>query len=207
MSSNDYRLRRATLDDKESLAALWNSMRLPVEELYKRITEFQVAEGPDGVLVAALGFQMSQQQGRIHSECYGDFGLADRLRPLFWERIQAISTNHGLLRLWTQEQSPFWKQQGLQPPNAEALKKLPPEWEAAAADWLTLGLRTEEAFAALEREMALHLAADRERLARTMERARLMKTTVTVFAFLLAIATFAAAAYLYFHRTVVGHGH
>jgi hypothetical protein len=133
--------------------------------------------------------------------------LADRLRPLFWERIQAISTNHGLLRLWTQEQSPFWKQQGLQPPNAEALKKLPPEWEAAAADWLTLGLRTEEAFAALEREMALHLAADRERLARTMERARLMKTTVTVFAFLLAIATFAAAAYLYFHRTVVGHGH
>src|SRR5436190_13518293 len=45
MTSPNYRVRRATLDDIGQLATLWHSMKLPAEDLGRRITEFQVAEG------------------------------------------------------------------------------------------------------------------------------------------------------------------
>jgi len=48
MTVSNYRVRRATLDDIAQLTAIWKSMDFPVEELAKRITEFQVAEGVDG---------------------------------------------------------------------------------------------------------------------------------------------------------------
>ena len=125
MNPANYRLRRATLDDLGELSALWKSMNLSVEELGKRITEFQVAESADGEFLGAVGFQLEGRQGRIHSEVFKDFALADQLRPLLWERIQAVARNHGVARLWTQECAPFWGQSGFQLERTEALKKLP----------------------------------------------------------------------------------
>src|SRR5688572_24083219 len=103
---SNYRVRRATLDDISQLTALWKSMDFPVEELAKRITDFQIAEGPDGKVLGALGLQIAERQGRIHSECFTDFALAEQLRPLLWDRVHSVAINHGLLRLWTQEQAP-----------------------------------------------------------------------------------------------------
>jgi len=82
MTSPNYRVRRATLDDIGQLATLWHSMKLPAEDLGRRITEFQVAEGPDGKVLGAIGMQITQRHGRIHSEGFTDFGLAEHLRPL-----------------------------------------------------------------------------------------------------------------------------
>ena len=47
MDSSNSRVRRATLDDLTPLTALWQTMHFPAEEMGKRITEFQVAEGAD----------------------------------------------------------------------------------------------------------------------------------------------------------------
>src|SRR5215470_4660319 len=99
MTLSNYRVRRATLDDIGQLMSLWQSMRLPADDLAKRITEFQVAESSDQKLVGAIGLQIMDRQGRLHSEAFTDFALADSLRPQLWERLQSVATNNGLIRL------------------------------------------------------------------------------------------------------------
>jgi N-acetylglutamate synthase-like GNAT family acetyltransferase len=46
MKSANLRIRRATVDDLAALKDIWASMRLPPDELEKRLTEFQVVENP-----------------------------------------------------------------------------------------------------------------------------------------------------------------
>src|SRR2546425_12217948 len=123
MSSPPYRVRRATLDDIGQLSALWQSMHLAADGLSKRVTEFQVAESAEGKLLGAVGLQIAERQGCVHSEAFTDFALAEHLRPLLWERLQSIAVNHGLRRLWTQEKAPFWNHCGLVQPEAETLQK------------------------------------------------------------------------------------
>src|SRR5580765_7664226 len=140
MTASNYRVRRATLEDIGNLTELWKTMRFPAEDLGKRVTEFQVAENAEGKLLGAIGLQMAEKQGRIHSEGFTDFSLAEQLRPLLWERIQALATNHGLLRLWTKEDAPFWNRCGLVKADEDALSKLPAVWRNEPANWLTLKL-------------------------------------------------------------------
>ena len=54
MTSTNYRVRRATLDDIDQLLVLWQSMQFLTDDLAKRITEFQVAEAMDQKLVGAV---------------------------------------------------------------------------------------------------------------------------------------------------------
>jgi len=108
MNPSDYRMRRATLDDIGILKTLWESMRLPAGDLERRLTEFQVIEGPDGKVMGALGFQIAERQACIHSEAFTDFSIADSVRPVFLKRIQSLAMNHGVMRLWTREHAPFF---------------------------------------------------------------------------------------------------
>ena len=153
MSPPNLRIRRATTDDFQSLRSLWKSMRLPAGELEKRLTEFQVIETADGQIVGAIGVQIIRQHALLHSEGYTDFAVADAARQLFWERIQTIAAHHGVFRLWTQENSPFWARWGFQPANAEILERLPEEWKRSEGKWLTIQLKNEEAIAALDKEL------------------------------------------------------
>src|SRR5215212_3610682 len=132
---SNYRVRRATLDDISQLTSIWKSMHFPADDLAKRITEFQVAEGADGKVLGGVGLQIAQKQGRVHSEFFSDFALAEQLRPLLWDRVHAVATNHGLLRLWTQEQAPFWSHCGLLVPEAATLEKLPLGWRTQPTPW------------------------------------------------------------------------
>src|SRR3954471_18069499 len=146
------------------LADLWKSMRFPVEDLSKRVTEFQVAESADGRLIGAVGLQIAEKQGRIHSEGFTDFAHADQLRPMLWERIQSIATNHGLLRLWTREEAPFWSRCGLVKADDEALAKLPAIWRNDSGGWLTLKLRDDLAtLISVDKEFALFMQSEKER--------------------------------------------
>lgn len=188
MSSGNYRVRRATLDDIAHLSALWRSMQLPAQQLEKRLTEFQVAESDDGKLVGAVGLQIVGRQGRIHSEAFADFSVADQARPLLWERLQAIATNHGLASLWTQEPAPFWKQCGLHPATPEALQKLPPVWQGSPDQWLTLQLKDETAATlSAEKEFALFMEAEKQRTDKAFQQARAIKYIATLVAVGLAI--------------------
>ena len=183
MSSPNYRVRRATLDDISQLTALWKVMHFAVEDLARRITEFQVAESADGKVVGAVGLQVAERQGRVHSESFSDFALAEQLRPLLWDRVHAVATNHGLLRLWTQEQAPFWSHCGMVPTDAGTLEKLPAPWRAIPGAWLTLKLREDiESVVSLDKEFALFMESEKQRTERAFQHARMLKFVATLIA-------------------------
>ena len=197
MTSLDCVVRRATLDDLAQLSALWESMHFPVADLSRRVTEFQVAVDAQGNVLGALGLQMSNRQGLIHSEGFTDFALSDYLRPKLWDRINSLANNHGLLRIWTQEEAPFWNHCGLQRAEAASLEKLPEAWKAYRGSWLTLKLRDElDALISADQEFAAFMAAEKERTARTLQRAKTFKTIATIVAFVLAILVILAAVVL-----------
>ncbi len=197
MTLANYRVRRATLDDIDQLTALWRSMHFPADELAQRITEFQVAEGPAGGLVGAVGLQVCERQGRLHSEGFTDFALADSLRPQLWERLQSVATNHGLVRLWTQEQAPFWNHCGLAKPDPEAMQKLPAIWRSLAGAWLTLKLKEDiEEVISADKEFALFMQAERERTERTFQQARILKFIATLIAISVLFLVIAGAFFI-----------
>jgi len=192
MDSSNHRIRRATLDDLPQLIVFWQTMHLAVPELSKRVTEFQVAENPQGKIVAAVGLQVAERQARIHSEAFADFSQADQLRPLFWERIQSVARNHGLLRLWTAEKAPFWHQCSMVSADEEALKKLPTPWQGNGIDWFTLKLRDDvQAILSLDKEFALFMESEKQRTNRAFQHARILKIVATLIAlgiFVLVVA-------------------
>ncbi len=200
MNPSTIRIRRATTDDFQSLRSLWKSMRLPVGQLEKRLTEFQVIETADGQIVGAIGVQIIRQHALLHSEGYTDFAVADAARQLFWERIQTITAHHGVFRLWTQENSPFWVRWGFQPATAELLERLPGEWKLTEGKWLTIQLKNEEAIAALEKELEAFRESEKKRTAETLDQARTMTTTITVIAFVVGIVLIGIAFYLFLRR-------
>src|SRR5215469_13617503 len=148
VNPSSLRIRRATTDDLPHLKSVWTSMNLPSEELEKRLTEFQVVEDAAGTFLGAIGFTTSRTHALLHNEGFNDFSVADAARHLFWDRVQILCSNHTVFRLWTQERSPFWKNFGFQPPDAETLARLPAEWRNEYdGAWLTLQLKDEEAIA------------------------------------------------------------
>lgn len=198
MNPPSYRVRRATLEDLGQLTALWQSMHFSVEDLGKRITEFQVAEGADSKLLGALGLQIAERQGLVHSEAFADFALADQLRPLLWERVQAVAINHGLLRLWTQEQAPFWNRCGLLSGDAACLQTLPARWRSPRPNWLTLKLKEDpEALISADKEFALFMESEKQRTQRAFQQARVLKTIATLIALAILAAVLAGAFYLF----------
>lgn len=207
MTPQTLRIRRATVDDRAALHFIWASMRLPADELERRLTEFQVVETADGEVVGAIGVQFSKQHALIHSEGYFDFGIADAARQLFWERIQTLSANLGVFRVWTQERSPFWKSFGFQPPSSEILDRLPEEWRNEfVGGWLTHQLKNEEVItAALEKQFAGFMAGEKKETDWLAEKARNLRTAITVAGFAIGILGILIAAYLFIHRNPFSH--
>jgi len=198
--SSYLQARRATLDDITALRTLWETMRYPVAELEKQLTEFQVVVDVAGAVVGTIGLRTAQKQGQIHSEAYSDFSLADRARPVLWERLQSLSTNHGLVRLWTHDSSPFWTQNGFQPATPSELEKLPETWDRTKPGWLSLQLKDENAVASLDKEFAMFVASEKQRSEQALGQARVLKTIVTIFAIVFALGIIAAAVYLFLAR-------
>jgi N-acetylglutamate synthase-like GNAT family acetyltransferase len=200
MSSTQFRVRRATLDDIGQLTALWNIMAFPAEDLARRITEFQLAETMDGKLIGAVALQITQRQGRVHSEAFNDFAHAEQVRPLLWERLQAVATNHGLLRLWTQEQAPFWAHSGLTHPDPETLANMPAVWRGLPGKWLTLKLKEDlEEVISADKEFALFMESEKQRSQRALRQAKVLKFIATLLAFGVLIVVL-IGAFLLFRR-------
>jgi N-acetylglutamate synthase-like GNAT family acetyltransferase len=211
MNALTHRVRRATVDDLPSLKAHWEMMRFAPADLEKRLTEFQVVEDAGGNVLGGLALQISNHHGCIHSEAYGDFALAEAARPLFLKRLESLATNHGLVRLWTQDSSPFWTHNGFQPADAETLAKLPEAWDRHATGWLTLQLRAEVAMKTLADsvDVDLLMKLDRERTQQALARVKLLNRVALVVAILLLIVVGGLVVYLlkrnpgameFFHR-------
>jgi N-acetylglutamate synthase-like GNAT family acetyltransferase len=206
MSPQTLRIRRATVDDRAALKMIWASMRLPADELEKRLTEFQIVENAEGEVVGALGFQILRQHALLHNESYSDFAVADAARELFWDRLQKLAANHGVFRVWTQERSPFWKSFGFQPPGAEVLARLPQEWENEfTGGWLTLQLKNEAVIsAALEKQFAPFMTGEKLETEKISEKAKTINTIITVAGFAIGILGIGTAIYLFIHRNPFG---
>jgi len=200
MSSPQLSVRRATTDDFQNLRSLWNSARLPAEELESRLTEFQLAESADGQLVGAIGIQIVRQHARLHSEAYADLSLADAARERLWERIQLIASHHGVFRLWTQDNSPFWSNCGFRIVITESLGQLPEEWKRFEGKWYWLQLKNEAALATLEKELATFRKSEEHQIKQTLNQARIMTTVITVVCLGVFIACLVALFYLVTHR-------
>jgi len=196
------RIRRATVDDLQSLKSLWASMRLLPDELEKCLTEFQIVENSEGQILGAIGIQFYNEYALLHSEGYSDFSVADAARQLFWERIQTLASNHGVFRIWTQERSPFWKSFGFQPPDSETLARLPEQWQNEfRGAWLTFQLKNEEVItAAFERHFSDFMETEKKQTVRLSEKARTINTVVTVVCFGIFFICIAVMIYMIIHR-------
>ncbi|HWC59308.1 MAG TPA: hypothetical protein VHC44_06395 [Verrucomicrobiae bacterium] len=201
MSAATLRVRRATIEDLGMLRPLWESMHLPVGVLEPRLTEFQVVEEPDGKFIGAIGIQMSSPHGYLHNEGFTDFGIADDARELLWKRVQTLSANHGVLRLWMRDNAQFWTRLGFKPASEEELENLPADWNTEGPSWFTLQLKDEAAIKAVEKELAMFMTAQKRQSERTIRQMRALKTFALVVAILLSIFAFGAAFYLLMNRT------
>ena len=201
MTPPPLRIRRATTDDFQSLKSLWNSMRLPADELESRLTEFQVIESAEGQIVGAIGLQIIRPHARLHSEAYTDFALADAARELVWDRIQLIASHHGVFRLWTQENSPFWSRCGFRIVITESLAQLPEAWKRFGGKWYSLQLKNEEVItAALEKHLAGFMDSGKKQAARVSKSARTINTIIIVVCFGIFFVCIAVLIYLITHR-------
>ncbi len=194
------RVRRATIEDLVTLRSIWVSMRLPADELEKRLKEFQVVEA-DGRLFGAMGIQFSGHYALLHSEGFSDFSAADTARELFWDRVQTLAANHGVFRIWTAESSPFWKRWGFQPPTEQTLSRLPQHWKVSGEKWLTLQLKDEDAVAeALQTKFAGFMDSEKQQTARIEEKARALKTVIIAVGFGIFFICIGLVIYLLRHR-------
>jgi len=204
MTVPQFQARRATLDDLPVLRPLWEAERLDAAALEKRLTEFQVVCTEVGQVVAAIGMQRHRQHGLLHSAVFADFGLADTLRPLLWERLRTVGRNHALARMWTRESLQFWRGLGFHPPNEEQLANFPSEFGVPDAEGLfTLKVR-EDPFADMtpEQEDALlkqHLRADTEKMLRQAKTLR-MFAYIAAGVFIIVLAVCARYLWRYQRR-------
>jgi hypothetical protein len=99
-----------------------------------------------------------------------------------------VATNHGLLRLWTLEEAPFWSRDGLQKAGPGEMEKLPQAWRELRGAWLTLKLREDpEGVVSLDKEFALFMESEKQRSQRALEHARVLKFVATGVAVLVVI--------------------
>jgi N-acetylglutamate synthase-like GNAT family acetyltransferase len=197
MNPEELRIRRATVDDLETLKTIWTSLRLPTEGLEGRLTEFQVAEA-GGQVIGALGFEIIGTSALIHNEAYLDFSFADTARELFLRRAESLAANHGVFRLWTREQVPFWTHAGFQPANAQTLARLPEAWKSGGGDWLTLELKNEDAITtALGTQFADFMDEEKKKTGRVAEKARNLNTLIIIAGFAIGILCLGIVIYLF----------
>lgn len=182
-------IRRATLDDIETLRGLWREFRLPEHELEKRFTEFQLAVDAQGWIVGALALRFAGHQGQVHSLAIRRADLEPVLLPAFWERLVAIAHRQGTYRLWSREHGAWWNLTGFGPATAADRSQLPPSF-GESDRWLTLKLRDEPLkLIAAEEQLAAYVEMERLKTERLVRRGRFLKIIVTA----LAAALFATA--------------
>jgi len=184
MTTTNLQVRRATVEDLQRLAPLWQQEHLSVSDLEKRFKEFQLIEVAGGELLGAIGLEIAGPEGRLHSEVFAHADQSNALREKLWERAQVLASNHGLVRLWTQLAAPFWQQNGFRPLSAEAAAKKPAGFTGDARPWLCLLLKDESApVASLDKEFALFKESEKETTERLFRQARVMKVIAAVVAF------------------------
>ena len=192
-----YQSRRATLEDLPELRSLWHNARLPLDDLEKRFTEFQVVTNAEGNIVGSVGLQIQNQNGLVHSEAFTEPGIATEVRPLLWQRVLAVAKNNGLVRLWTLPTASFYREQGFADLDETQRAKIPEGFGNPAADWVSLKLKDDsQAAVSLEKEFEIFAMAQKEESKKMISQAKALKVLAYGLLFL-ALAGIAALAFFY----------
>ncbi len=197
MNPSGYRARRATVDDLPRLRLLWQQAQFPLERLEKRVTEFQLVETPEGILLGAIGLQLAAPQGGIHHEAFAKPEEAERMRPLLWERLDGVARNHGLSRLWVAQDRSFWRARGFGEASEELIKKRPAQLEFLLGGALTLQLKDEAAASiSFEKEFELFRQTQKAETERALRHARHLRVVAVLVSFVAMVIVIAAVWYL-----------
>ncbi len=192
-----YQPRRATLEDLPELRSLWDSARLPLDDLEKRFTEFQVVTSPEGNIVGTVGLHVQKQHGLVHSEAFANPELAVEVRPLLWQRILAVAKNNGLIRLWTLPTASFYREHGFVDVDDAQRAKLPEGFGNPAVDWVTLKLKDDSlAAVSMEKEFEVFAMAQKEESQRMLDQAKTLRLIAYGMLFL-ALGGVALLAWFY----------
>lgn len=179
-------IRRATLDDLETLRGLWRECRLPEYELEKRFTEFQLAVDDHGWILGSLGLRFAGHHGEVHHLAIRRADLETDLNAALWDRVNTLANQHGAHRLWTRFHGHFWSGNGFQEPTAQERRELPPLFGNPSEPWLTLKLRDEPLkLLAAEEQLDAFLELERLKTERLVRRGQFFKLLATAFAALL----------------------
>lgn len=192
--------RRATLDDLPALRQLWEQERYDADALEPRVTEFQVAHDAEGTIIGAIGMKREGEQGVVHHEAFADFGVADQLRAVIWERFKTLAKNYAMARVWMQDCVHYWKEIGFDEADEEVLEQLPPELGEREGNWFTIVLRNDpfaDGSALARQQEMLFRAALKEETEKTMRQAKLVRGLALTFSIVLFIVICIAGFYLY----------
>jgi N-acetylglutamate synthase-like GNAT family acetyltransferase len=182
MADIPFHARRATLDDLPALRGLWETAMLPMQDLERHLTEFQIAEGLDGRLMGALGFQMVGKDARIYYEAYTHPDTEALVKPQLWNRLKVMAANGGVHRVWTQEKSQYWDECEFESASADDLERLPAPFKRAGGPWKMLALRDEAAERRIEEEIGMFQAAHEEDQSRLAWQTKLVKWSAAIVA-------------------------
>jgi N-acetylglutamate synthase-like GNAT family acetyltransferase len=208
MDAARFLVRRATVDDLPGLAILWARCGLQVLDLERHLTEFQLVSTWDGDLEAALALRVQGQEGLLHSEAFARPDEADDFRQLLWDRMKNLARNHNLVRLWTQEQGPFWHHvAGFDAAPRELLKRLPAAFGDAAHRWFLVSLhRDTPSGLSLEQEFDLFQQASRASLDRVLTQTRRIRVAGFLVAVILFLVVLGMGVYLVLNRARLREG-
>lgn len=170
-------VRRANVDDLAGLKLLWERAGLQVLDVERHLTEFQLIASLEGDLIGAVALRHEGKQGWLHSEAFVQPEHEDAFRPLLWQRVQNLARNHGLVRIWTLEEAPFWHREGFVPADQELVKKLPRSFGSSQHHWRVLVLHDEVVDkVSLEHEFEMFQQASRASMEDVIGQARRLRS-------------------------------
>lgn len=170
-------VRRANVDDLQGLKQLWERAGMQVLDMERRLTEFQLVSSMDGDLKGVTALHVEGRHALLYGEAYVRPEEEAQFRPMMWERLKTLAKNHGVARVWTREESPFWHQEaGFAEVDAELGKRLPAKFGDAQHHWSSLALREETGEAvSWEKEFEMFQHASRAGMEETMAKARRLR--------------------------------
>lgn len=197
MAPSGFTLRRATLDDLETLRGLWREARLPEHELDKRFTEFQLAVDRHDWILAALGLRFAGAHAEVHSLAIRRADQEAELCEALWQRVLQLSQQQGAYRLWSRIPGEFWSDRGFAVAAAAIAKELPPSLGAPTDAWRTLKLRDEPLkLIAAEEQLEAFLEMERLKTDRLVQQSRFLKILALGFAAVVFAVLFGSLFYL-----------
>jgi len=198
MALEEPKVRRAVVDDLPQLIHLWKSDNLKWQDLEKRFTEFQVAVDSQNTILGAIGLHINGRDALMHSEVFLHFDMADKIRDLIWKRIEVIALNHGLVRIWTLESSPYWHHNGFNLATHEQKQKFPIAFGDPNQSWYVMQMRPETPMKVTvpEKEFEIFIAQERENTEKINAIGNTMRVIATIIAAILLIGVVVGAIYI-----------